>query len=328
MEILKDLVKKILLKGKYMRLTDEYISDYVVTIYNYLFDRHPDKKNLAIYRQRIRNLESNGFKEILVEIFDSDEFKKNFIKIDSDEFKKNIIRKSDDAEFIEAAKLTSTEIQKKYSRTNVINTILSYKGNKTNYLEIGVRNLDDNFNLINAETKYCVDPGIETQLNNADFKLDSDEFFKKLSSGEILSSDYKFDVIFIDGLHLASQVERDIDNALNFLKEDGFIILHDCNPPTEWHARENFEFKNSPADLCWNGTVWKAFLKKRFDDSLKCCCIDTDWGVGIISKNLNIGSSIKINNPFFEYKEFEKKRNYYLNLISFEEFETILKNNF
>ena len=316
MEILKNLVKKILLKGKYIRLTDEYLSDYIGTIYNYLFDRYPDEKNLAIYRQRIRNLESNGLKEMLVEIFDSDEFKTN------------IIKKSDDAEFIEAAKLTSTEIQKKYSRTNVINTILSYKGNKTNYLEIGVRDLDDNFNLINAETKYCVDPGIEAELNNADFKLESDEFFKKLSSGEILSSDYKFDVIFIDGLHLASQVERDIDNALNFLKEDGFIILHDCNPPTEWHARENFEFKNSPADLCWNGTVWKAFLKKRFDDSLKCCCIDTDWGVGIISKNLNIGSSIKINNPFFEYKEFEKKRNYYLNLISFEEFETILKNNF
>ena len=156
-------------------------------------------------------------------------------------------------------------------RTDVINKILSYKGKNKSYLEVGVRNLEDNFNLINAETKYCVDPGIEVELNKADFKLESDEFFEQLSRGEILSADYKFDVIFIDGLHLASQVDRDIDNALNHLKDDGFLILHDCNPPTEWHARENYWFYNSPADGAWNGTVWKAFLKRRFNDSLSSC---------------------------------------------------------
>ena len=142
----------------------------------------------------------------------------------------------------------------------------------------------------------------------------------RLSKGEILSKDCRFDVIFIDGLHLAEQVDRDIDNALNFLKDDGFVVLHDCNPPTEWHARETYSFYSSPADGAWNGTVWKAFLKRRFEKSLYSCCIDTDWGVGIISKNINIGSPTNQVNPFFEYKEFNKYRKEYLNLISFEDF--------
>ena len=114
--------------------------------------------------------------------------------------------------------------------------------------------------------------------------------------------------------------QDDIDNALKFIKEDGFIILHDVNPPTEWHARESYRFSNSPAGGSWNGTTWKSFLNKRFDKNLKSCCIDTDWGIGIISKNHNIGDSIERQNYFFEYKELDRNRKKYLNLMSFHEF--------
>ena len=143
--------------------------------------------------------------------------------------------------------------------------------------------------------------------------------------GEILSPNILFDVIFIDGLHLADQVERDIDNALKFIKEDGFIILHDVNPPTEWHARESYIFNYSPAGGSWNGTTWKSFLNKRFNKNLKSCCIDTDWGIGILSKNHNIGHSIERQNYFFEYKELDKNRKKYLNLISFDEFFSLIE---
>ena len=135
--------------------------------------------------------------------------------------------------------------------------------------------------------------------------MKSDDFFELLGNGKILIKDIKFDVIFIDGLHLAEQVERDIDNSLNILKNDGFIVLHDCNPPTEWHCRESYDFHFSPAKGSWNGTVWKSFLNKRFDKSLRCCCIDIDWGVGIISKTMDIGSPILRTNPFFEYQDFD-----------------------
>ena len=227
--------------------------------------------------------------------------------------------------FLNAREKSTIESNSKYKRTDVINKILSLRKNTTYYLEIGVRNPEDNFNLIKSTYKYSVDPGLEAEVNKADFKYTSDDFFKKLLEGKILSPNIKFDAVFIDGLHLADQVEKDIDNALKFIKEDGFIILHDVNPPTEWHARESYIFYNSPAGGNWNGTVWKSFLNKRFDKKLNCCCIDTDYGVGIISKNHKIGRSIDSTNYFFEYKDFDKNRKNYLNLISFDDFFSLIE---
>jgi len=130
-------------------------------------------------------------------------------------------------------------------------------------------------------------------------------------------------VIFIDGLHLADQVDRDIANALNYIKEDGFVVLHDCNPPSEWHARENYGYHFTPAGAHWNGTTWKAFMKWRSDESVYSCCIDSDWGVGILSKNRVIGQSFKGVNPFFKFSELSKTRKEALNLMSFDKFKEL-----
>ena len=124
-------------------------------------------------------------------------------------------------------------------------------------------------------------------------------------------------------MHLADQVDRDIQNALKFIADDGFVVLRDCNPPTQWHAREEYGFHLTPAKGYWNGTTWKAFLKWRFNDAVKSCCIDTDWGIGILSKKHAIGNGIKESNPFFEFKELENNRKELLNLISFSELKNI-----
>ena len=155
--------------------------------------------------------------------------------------------------------------------------------------------------------------------------MTSDGFFEKLSRGEILSQETRFDVIFIDGLHLAEQVDRDIRNALQFLKEDGFIVLHDCNPPTEWHAREKYDYDHSPAGKSWNGTTWKAFVKWRGNKNIYSCCIDSDWGLGIISKSCNVGDPLKEPNEFYEFGHFEKNRTAQLNLMDFESFKKRIK---
>ena len=34
------------------------------------------------------------------------------------------------------------------------------------------------------------------------------------------------------------------------------------------------------------------FLKYRFENPMNSCCIDSDWGVGVISKNYQIGTKI------------------------------------
>lgn len=221
----------------------------------------------------------------------------------------------------EAIRKSNKENNKTPSRTEIINYLLSKRVGETFYLEIGVRNPADHFNHIKASHKYGVDPGKEFPENPVEFKMTSDEFFAQLPTN---MPHTRFDIIFIDGLHLADQVDRDITNALNYIKPDGFILLHDCNPPSYWHAREIFDYPYTPANMEWNGTTWKAFLKWRFNPLVKSCCIDTDWGVGIISKTHFIGESIEPTNLFYEYLDFDRNREHYLNLVSFETFQSML----
>ncbi|MEY4573178.1 MAG: hypothetical protein RLZ10_2462 [Bacteroidota bacterium] len=230
-----------------------------------------------------------------------------------------------DPVFKAGVKLSEIEIKKTPSRTEIINYLLSYLNRETVYLEIGVRDPADNYNHIKANHKYSVDPGLEFQENPVDFRVTSDAFFEGLEQNLYLKNDIKFDVIFIDGLHLAPQVDRDIQNALKYIKPDGFIVMHDCNPPTEWHARENYAYGYTPAGFYWNGTTWKAFLKWRFNNSVKSCCINTDWGVGLLCTNHNIGDSISQQNPFFEYHELEADRQRLLNLIDFSVLKSLLE---
>ncbi|WP_107039460.1 class I SAM-dependent methyltransferase [Brumimicrobium mesophilum] len=225
---------------------------------------------------------------------------------------------------IKVADLNKKEADKTPLRSDIINFLLQKLNRDTTYLEIGVRNPAINYDKIISTTKYSVDPGLEFKENPVDFKLTSDEFFSQLRTNKVLSKDLKFDVIFIDGLHLADQVNRDIENALEFIKEDGFIILHDCNPPSEWHAREEHGYRISPAGNNWNGTTWKAFVKWRQNKDLFSCCVDTDWGVGIISKTHKIGSASSIKNPFFEYGVMNENRKESMNLISFEDLKSLL----
>ena len=220
---------------------------------------------------------------------------------------------------------TKLEQTKKPLRSEVINFLISFLNRETQYLEIGVRNPEDNFNKIAASLKISVDPGIEFKDNPVDYKMTSDDFFNKLGEGLILEKEMKFDIIFIDGLHLAEQVERDIINALKFIKEDGFIVLHDCNPPTQFHASEMYEYRLSPSKGYWNGTTWKAFYKYRTMPDLYSCCIDSDWGIGIISKTRNIGVNIFMENPFYEFEVLNSNRSEHLNLCYFEDFKSHLR---
>lgn len=197
-------------------------------------------------------------------------------------------------------------------RYDIINKLIKKHDFRT-YLEIGVRNPDDCFNKINCELKHGVDPGVEGEYK-VTFNMTSDEFFNQ--------NTFKYDVIFIDGLHIDEQVYRDIINSLGSLTENGFILLHDCNPPTTYHAREDYYDISTPAGGHWNGTTWKAVVAARTTiDGIYTSVVDTDWGVGIIHRSKN-GNKIINDNMFFSYEKFSKNRKHYLNLITTEEFLT------
>ena len=220
-------------------------------------------------------------------------------------------------------KLSLEEMNKKPHKSEIINFLIKSLNRNVCYLEIGVRNPDKNFNRIIANEKYSVDPGLIFKANPVDFKMTSNEFFKGMDNGEILK-DKMFDVILIDGLHLANQVAIDIDNSLRYLKDDGYIVMHDCNPPSEWHGRETGDYHISPARTLWNGTTWKAFVNIRQRTDISSCCVNTDWGVGVLSKSSIFGEPTKVKNPFFEYYILNENREKTLNLISFEKLKKII----
>jgi len=233
-----------------------------------------------------------------------------------------------DEYFKKTAELTSLENSKLLRRTHIINYLISLI-EAQQYLEIGVRDPNKNFNNIKCKHKFSVDPGIEFKDNPVDFKFTSDVFFEKLKRNDLkIKSDIKFDVVFIDGLHISDQVEKDITNSFEFLNENGFIVLHDCNPPSEFHQREQYDFVNSPARTFWNGTTWKAFYKFRHLTGLYSICFDTDWGVGVISKKkYPFFDTIKdpIQNEFYEYSLLNEFRDQHLNLRSFEQWTELLE---
>jgi len=195
-------------------------------------------------------------------------------------------------------------------RYDIINRIIENKGYK-NYLEIGVRD-GECFKQICCENKIGVDPNPTS--SDTTHVMASDRFFGTIDS------ETKFDIVFIDGLHLDFQVDRDIENSLRHLSEGGTIVLHDCNPPTKYHASETPVF-TPPANGDWNGTVYLSLIKARlYKNDVKLVTVDTDWGVGILTRELS-ETLDAFPNDAISWEFFNYNRNSILNLITPEQFE-------
>jgi SAM-dependent methyltransferase len=168
----------------------------------------------------------------------------------------------------------------KLNRTSIINTLIEHHGYRK-YLEIGVRDSRKNFDKIRIKEKTGVDPSplfLSDHAKKNVYTITSDIFF------EALLENPQYDIVFIDGMHLAEYVYRDVYNAVRVMKRSGVIVLHDINPPSFWHQRSYEEFQNNPGN--WNGTCWKAFVRIREHAALpqRIMTVDCDWGVGVIFK--------------------------------------------
>jgi SAM-dependent methyltransferase len=197
------------------------------------------------------------------------------------------------------------------NRVELINHYLSKKDLKK-YLEIGVYK-GHSFNGVNAEIKDSVDPDTDSP---AIYHMTSDDFFEKVAT----TLDYKYDVIFIDGLHHTEQVDKDIKNSLKYLEEDGVVILHDCNPINEMRQRVPADF--DIWEHGWNGDVWKSVVKFRKNNShlkYKIFVIDADEGLGVIKNGR--GKELKLEIPDnLNYEFLENNRKEILNIITSKEF--------
>lgn len=183
-------------------------------------------------------------------------------------------------------------------RTDIIQKLIDKNGYKR-YLEIGVRD-GRNLNKIQVEHKDGVDPA-----GKCNFPIKSDDFFKQLDK------DVKYDLVFIDGLHLRDQVLKDVENALKHLSRGGIIVLHDCNPAQKHHASTVYKGGT------WNGTVWEAIVYlRRTREDLEMCVVNCDQGCGIVRP----GKQDLLKAKDVSWSAFDKNRKEYLNLISTDEF--------
>lgn len=204
-------------------------------------------------------------------------------------------------------------------RYDLINEVIS-QFNFKNYLEIGVSDPSECFDRVLCENKHGVDPGLEFPDNPVRYKMTSDDFFKSLESGFLdLDPGFRWDVVFIDGLHISTQVLRDVENSLYHLNPKGFIFLHDCNPESYFMQREDYYIDGEQRP--WNGTVWKViyYLRSHRKD-LRVLTVNTDWGVGVIKKEPS--NPIPFENPFYEYNQMAKNRELDLGLIDYQDFRS------
>lgn len=191
------------------------------------------------------------------------------------------------------------------NRIELIQSLID-KNKYTKYLEIGVRD-GECFDAIKCETKVGVDPD---KNSKATHYVTSDEFFRDLLI------EGGFDIIFIDGLHHADQVEKDIINSLDVLNEGGIIVMHDCLPTSK--RMQEIPLTDQQE---WTGNTWLAYLKMRVmrsDLTMHVC--DTDWGLGIIRK----GSQVPLVLDYIPtYEEFDANRKAWMNVISVEQFKEV-----
>jgi hypothetical protein len=185
------------------------------------------------------------------------------------------------------------------TRTKLLNELIRTFGYKS-YLEIGCAN-DWNFNQIQAQTKVGVEPHPQ---HGGTHKMTSDEFFA--------THDMKFDLIFIDGLHISDQVDKDIVNSLKCLNDNGTIVMHDCNPAVEEAQRQYVVISD------WNGDTWKSFVKARGFEDVDAATGDFDHGCGVLRVRKN-ADPIKVADTDLHWDELVKNRQRWLNLKSFDE---------
>jgi len=185
------------------------------------------------------------------------------------------------------------------NRTQIINALIE-KHNYKSFLEIGV-DTGVNRQQVNYKEYVGVDPNKHTPATH---HMTSDDYF--------FSNTRKFDIIFVDGLHHADQVFKDICNSLDHLNEGGTIVCHDMSPIQEIHQRVPRESQ------IWNGDCWKAWVQLRTErNDLEMFVVDTDWGCGVITKGKQ--TKLKIVEPVtFDNLVINRKK--WLNLISVNDF--------
>ncbi len=150
--------------------------------------------------------------------------------------------------------------------------------NAQSYLEVGVFR-GRTFLYLDVPFKIGVDPNF--QFNVQDFAHEncllcektSDDFFEKFPElaanlhHAYQNKDFKFDVIFLDGLHTYEQTLKDFENTLPYSHEKTLWIIDDT-VPSNYFSAMNSQSRSQELRTCaglsqepaWHGDVFKAIF--------------------------------------------------------------------
>lgn len=212
------------------------------------------------------------------------------------------------------------------NRLLAVRTLMSRK-HLRHYLEIGVLT-GGVFFRVSSGSKIAVDPAFafgalrkirKTIINplnlfNRYYEKTSDEFFAV--DAKTVFARHKVQLALIDGMHEYAFALRDVENTLNYLTDDGVILMHDCNPRMEEHAGTYQEHQKRGRG-CWNGDVWRAVVHLRSQrDDINVFVLDCDEGLGVITRGKpeNRLSLTPQDIRSFGYADFEAHREQWLNL--------------
>ena len=188
------------------------------------------------------------------------------------------------------------------SRTDIINILIKKHGYKS-FLEIGV-DTGHNQRAVQCEKRVGVDPDpLVMGVPLTSHLMTSDAFFEQNTD--------TFDIVFVDGLHEAEQVYRDIINSLKVLNKGGTIVCHDMSPIEEVHQIVPRESR------VWNGDCWKAWVQLRTELKNSMFVVNTDWGCGVIQEGKQ--TKLKLVEEL-TYDNLVINRKKWLNLIEVDEF--------
>jgi hypothetical protein len=93
-----------------------------------------------------------------------------------------------------------------------------------------------------------------------------------------------YDVVFVDSFHTYQASRADLETAWEHLRPGGFMVVHDCNPPSALIASG---FRQSDE---WCGLTFAAFLDFVLAAHLLYLTLDTDYGVGVVYKSAEIAT--------------------------------------
>jgi hypothetical protein len=165
-----------------------------------------------------------------------------------------------------------------------LNTLLAAIKLPARYLEVGVET-GQTFFEVSAAFKTAVDPQFQFDRDSAPqndsieyFEITSDSFFCNVKR------DFKYDLVFLDGLHTWEQTYRDFCNTLLITHERSIILIDDIFPTDVFSCnRDQIEavmmrqFMTDDSSNAWHGDTYKVIpLIRIFHPLLSYCTIITD----------------------------------------------------